>query len=180
MLPGPSHVTLRSMNPFKNTEPMEIEPSGWSEETTGGSRVLVENPDAAQLWAHADVLREAGYTVATCPGPLTANAGDGHHRLYWEDDGTVLRETRRCTVCPLVEHGHCELVEKADVVVTTTQLPESDAILARLRARSSAVVLETVPGAHEDEWLPVTIIDEPVTPESLLAAVGKALEHRAG
>jgi hypothetical protein len=163
------------MNPFKNIEPTHVEHSGWSEETTDGPRVLVENPDAAQRWAHADVLREAGYTVATCPGPLSANASDTHHRLYWEDDGTVLRETRRCTVCPLVEHGHCELVEQADVVVTTTQLPQSDAILARLHARSSAVVLEAVPGAQADGWLPATVIEEPVTPESLLAAVGEAL-----
>lgn len=45
-----------------------IHPEEWPEQS-GKSRVVIENPDRADLWAHAEVLREVGYDVAMCVGP---------------------------------------------------------------------------------------------------------------
>ena len=85
---------------------------------TGKTRVLIENPDRADLWAHAAVLRDAGYEVAMCSGPASAGEQQEH------------------TTCPLLTEGHCPLVEGADVVVSTTQLKNGREILAALNARS--------------------------------------------
>ena len=48
-----------------------IHPQTWPE-SSPKPRVLVENPDGAELWAHAEILRDAGYEVATCAGPADA------------------------------------------------------------------------------------------------------------
>src|SRR5947209_7793734 len=87
-----------------------VEPHEWPERR-GGTRVLVENPHEDYRYEHAQVLRAAGYEVATCSGPT-----DSHG-------------------CPLVENGRCSLVDGADVVVSTTQLPDRLQILGRLTAR---------------------------------------------
>ena len=84
----------------------------------GKARVLIENPDRADLWAHAELLRKAGYDVAMCAGP-TDESAEGQERA----------------VCPLVAQGHCPLVDEADVVVSTTALTDGREIHARLRAR---------------------------------------------
>ena len=68
--------------------------------------ILIENPDRAELWAHEEILREAGYEVATCVGPTAGDATTG--------------EPHSC--CPLLTEGQCDLVSAADVVVSTTSL----------------------------------------------------------
>ena len=85
---------------------------------SGKARVLIENPDRADLWAHAELLRKAGYDVAMCGGPA--------------DEAGQER-----TVCPLVAQGHCPLVDGADVVVSTTALTDGPEIHAQLRAGSA-------------------------------------------
>ena len=80
----------------KKRKPHVIEAGEWHERR-GRDRVLVENPDAAELWAYAETLRDAGYDVATCTGEHP----DGEDR------------------CPLIETGRCGLVAGADVVVST-------------------------------------------------------------
>ena len=82
--------------------PRSIHPGEWPEQT-GKPRVLIENPDGADLWAHAEVLREAGYDVATCAGPTAETKRvpwfrRGH--LYWADPQPMDRQER--TLCPLV------------------------------------------------------------------------------
>lgn len=132
--------------------PRSIHPGEWPEQT-GKPRVLIENPDGADLGAHAEVLREAGYDVATCAGP-TAEIKRvpwfrrGH--LYWGDSQPMERQER--TLCPLISEGHCPLAEGADVVVSTTQLIDSREILATLSARSTpALVVEgTSSGVERD------------------------------
>ena len=104
-----------------------LHPEEWPEHT-GKMRVLIENPDRADLWAHADVLRDAGYDVAICGGPTAEGQHDEHGKHL---------------LCPLLAEGHCPLVEGADVVVSTTQLASSREIIATLSAKSTpALVVE--------------------------------------
>jgi hypothetical protein len=171
-------------------EPLLIIDHGEWPERDGRRRVLVENPDDAELWAHARVLLEAGYEVATCTGPAAA----GRHEpwlgrapwryedpqppeRFYEDPRPEVHTAR--TYCPLLLEGRCPLVEGADAVVTTTALTDGRAILATLRARSSPAVV--VEGTSADLARECDVIDqavrirEPVTPELLLAAVDEAL-----
>jgi hypothetical protein len=132
-----------------------IETGEWSARD-GRKRALVENPDRGQLWAYAETLRDAGYNVATCTGEHP----DGHDR------------------CPLLEVGRCELVEGADVVVSTCSIPRGDKLLAVLSAKGSTPVvfeapepdLERYGGATEN----VTFVPTPVTERTLLDAVARA------
>lgn len=67
--------------------PLAIHPGQWPEQT-GKPRVLIENPDGADLWAHAEVLRKAGYDVATCVGPTAETKQVPWFRresLYWAE-----------------------------------------------------------------------------------------------
>lgn len=88
---------------------LAITPPTWPARR-GRARILVENPDGAELWAHTEALQEAGYDVASCSGPST----DGH------------------AVCPLVANGRCGAVEDADVVISTTTL---GAVVAAISSR---------------------------------------------
>jgi hypothetical protein len=144
--------------------PRVIHPEEWPEQS-GRPRVLIENPDGADLWAHADVLREAGYDVAMCGGPSAET--EQHER----------------TVCPLVTEGRCPLVEGADVVVSTTRLTDGREILGRLSARSSpALVVEGTSSdlkRHSDvigDSLEITL---PVLPQQLVEAVERVRFTRA-
>ena len=103
-------------------EPHMIEAGEW-EARSGRPRALVENPDAAQLWAYAEILREAGYEVATCAGEHP----DGADR------------------CPFIETGHCSLVEGADVVVSTCSVGRGDRLLAVLGLTGSTPVVFEAP-----------------------------------
>jgi len=132
-----------------------IETGDWPERE-GRKRVLVENPDGAQLWAYAEVLREAGYDVATCAGEHP----DGGDR------------------CPLIETGRCGLVEGADVVFSTCSIPRGDRLLAVLGSQGSTpIVFEaTRPDFERYAHLAenATLIATPVTEQTLLDAIALA------
>jgi hypothetical protein len=135
-----------------------IHPQTWPEPSRK-PRVLVENPDGAELWAHADILREAGYEVATCAGP--AEPASWHQRP---------------TTCPLVGEGRCPLAEGADVVVTTTDLRDGAEIVAALGTSvPAALVVETRPGEQPKTARERVLIEGPVTEERLLEAVAASL-----
>lgn len=107
-------------------KPRTIAPPIW-EPRRGCARVLVENPDGAEVWAHTEALQEAGYDVATCFGP----------------------SVRGRVVCPLVSEGNCTAVEEADVVITTTSLDDDRAVIAALCYRHPKGLI--VEGADADE-----------------------------
>ena len=158
---------LKSLLLGRGRTPRMIEHGEWPERS-GCRRVLIENPDAADLWAHAGILGDAGYDVVTCLGPSAP--------------GTV-PANGTATFCPLVEHGDCPLVEGADVVVSTTCVTGSREILASLTSRRlPALVVEGTSSALErdSDVIPAETvrIAEPVTPELLLTAVGAALADR--
>ena len=137
-----------------------IETGDWPERE-GRRRVLVENPDGAQLWAYAEMLREAGYDVATCAGEHP----DGGNR------------------CPLIETGRCGLVEGADVVFSTCSIPRGDKLLAVLGTQGSTpIVFEaTQPDFERYSHLAqsATLIATPVTEQTLLAAIAQARSETA-
>ena len=122
-----------------STPPQHIHPGEWPAESDK-PRVLIENPNRADLWAHANLLREAGYDVAMCGGPTPEP-----ERVPWykrlTTAGVPKEEREERLLCPLVAEGHCPLVEGADVVVSTTQLIDSHEIHAKLRARTSPVLV---------------------------------------
>jgi hypothetical protein len=137
-----------------------IEPGGWLARQ-GRGRVLVEDPDAAQLWAYAKTLREAGYDVATCAGE--------------HPDGTGR--------CPLIETGHCGLVEGADVVVSTCSMHRGDELLAVLAARGSTPILFEAPKPDFERYAHLAenakLLPTPVTEQALLDAVAQARSDAA-
>ena len=132
-----------------------IETGEWSVRD-GRKRALVENPDRGQMWAYAETLREAGYNVATCTGEHP----DGHDR------------------CPLLEVGRCELVEGADVVVSTCSIPRGDKLLAVLSAEGSTPVVFEAPKPDFERYDSaaenVMLVPPPVTEQTLLEAVARA------
>lgn len=136
-------------------KPHIIETGEWPERE-GRKRALVENPDAAQLWAYAEVLRGAGYEVATCTGE--------------HPDGE--------SVCPLIETGKCGLVDGADVVVSTCSIQRGDKLLAVLGTKGSTPVVFEVPPPDFERYGHLaenaTLVPTPVTEKSLLDAVAKA------
>lgn len=128
-------------------------------ERSGHARILVESPYEDVRHEHAFVLRKAGYEVATCAGPL-------------EGDKTV--------VCPLVAEGHCALVDGADVVVSTPRLAQGRAIVGRLTARTSPVVVVEGGAPDLDRERAVLrdarVLPLPVRTDDLLRVVGDAAE----
>lgn len=132
-----------------------IETGDWPERE-GRKRVLVENPDASQLWAYAEILREAGYDVATCAGEHP----DGKDR------------------CPLIETGRCGLVEGADVVVSTCSIQRGDKLLAVLGTQGSTPVVFEAPKPDFERYAHLaenaTLIATPVTEKTLLDAIAQA------
>jgi DNA-binding NtrC family response regulator len=152
------------MRPFTSKTPRLLHLEEWPAQT-GKTRVLIENPDRADLWAHADVLRRAGYDVAMCSGPTEAGEQQEH------------------TTCPLLAEGHCPLVEGADVVVSTTQLTDGREILAALSARStSALVVEGTRSELQREHDAIGGAVEltlPVLPQQIVEAVERARSVRA-
>lgn len=122
----------------------------------GRERVLIENPDGAQLWAYAETLREAGYQVATCAGEHP----EGGHR------------------CPLIETGHCGLVEGADVVVSTCSMPRGERLLAVLGQDGSTPIVFEASAPDFERYAHLaesaTLVPTPVTGRALLDAVASA------
>ncbi len=82
------------------------------------TRVLVEEPDVAEAYAYWRLLDNNGYEVSWCPGPRGLGA----------------------RTCPLVACGQCELVERADVVVSSLGF----------RRESSRKVVAALSGLHPD------------------------------
>jgi hypothetical protein len=165
----------------RKSPPRSIHPEEWPEQS-GKPRVLIENPDRADLWAHADLLRKAGYDVATCGGPTAETEHvPWFRRLYRADPQPTERQER--TLCPLVAEGRCPLVEGADVVVSTTQLTDSREILATLSARSSPALV--VEGTSFDLERDSDAIGDsveltlPILPQQLVEAVERARSTRA-
>jgi hypothetical protein len=141
--------------------------------------VLIEHPDGADLWAHADALREAGYDVAVCRGPSGAAERVPRFRRprgYWEDSQPVERTER--TLCPLISEGHCPLAEGADVVVSSTRVTDGREIVAALSGRSApALVVEGTTlelKRYGDAIGGATEIEVPVSPKQLVQAVERA------
>lgn len=157
-----------------------LDPGDWRRSAATTPRILVEHPDRGELWARAEILREAGYQVSTCAGPHVACAsqpGTGTAAQLPEDVAPLGAEER--LVCPLAAGGDCLLVEGADVVVTTTELVDSAAILAAHRdaGRRSIVVEGPAPALVRagDIVAGAILVEEPVTEFRLLAAVREAL-----
>jgi hypothetical protein len=144
----------------RRREPHVIEAGEW-EARRGRPRVLVENPDGAQLWAYAETLREAGYDVATCAGEHP----DGADR------------------CPLIETGRCGLVEGADVVVSTCSIPRGDRLLAVLGLLGSTPVVFEAPPPDFERYAHLAdnakLVPTPVTAQALLDAVAQARAEAA-
>jgi hypothetical protein len=139
----------------KRKDPAQLHPEEWPE-PGGKPRVLIENPDGAELWAHADVLREAGYDVAMCGGPSPKTEDHDH------------------TSCPLVTEGRCPLVDGADVVVSTTRLTDGREILRALSARTTPLVVEgTTADLERDRDVTGDALEIalPVMPSQLVEAV---------
>ena len=158
--------------------PLSIHPGEWPEHA-GKPRVLIENPDRADLWAHADLLRRAGYDVAICGGPVAEIApARWHRRLISPSSAPDPAERRPRVLCPLVTEGHCPLVEGADVVVSTTQLTDGGEILAALSARTDlALVVEGTSADLDREAAAIgdsVAITLPVLPQQLVRAVEQA------
>ena len=146
--------------------------------------MLIENRNRADLWAHAEILRGAGYDVALCHGPSKPVERAPWYRRrpgFLTDAGQGQPHEER-TLCPLVVAGRCSLVEGADVVVSTTELDESREVLAALSSRGSpALVVEgTRPHLERDRDVigAATAIELPVTEQRLLSAVEDALASR--
>lgn len=81
-------------------------------------RVLIENADAAVLWASERVLSRGGFEVETCSGP---------------DD-------RRVT-CTLAIDGCCELAERADVIVNGLAPQHGDILASQRRVLGNTPVV---------------------------------------
>ena len=159
-----------------------IEPDEWPTRT-GRARVLIEHPDPATLWAEAEAMRDAGYDVAVCTGPTKTfehKRSFGVRLRTFADEEAPPDEARQ--TCPLLVNGRCSLVDQADVVVSTTDLGESQSVLAalsnrsapRLVVESSKAVLDR--GGHEIG--DATVVEVPVTEKTLLEAVSEALSSR--
>lgn len=122
--------------------PKKVTPAKWP---AGNSpRVLFENPDLAVAGAQAASLRTLGYDVAFCRGP--ENASSYVRPLYWSDAETPLS---RRLVCPLTRGGECTLADGADVIITTTNLVDANAVHDALQA-GQATVLVVEPGKMVD------------------------------
>lgn len=81
-------------------------------------RVLVEHTDPLLGARTARALHDAGYAVATCPGP---SVGDP---------------------CPLLRGRDCTLARRADVIVSNlAEHPDGQCVAAALRARYPRVPL---------------------------------------
>jgi len=124
-------------------------------------RVLIEEPDAGEAFAYWRLLTHHGYQVSWCPGPT----------------GPPPRR------CPLVALGHCELVQCADVVVSSLPLhrESSREVIAALRHLHPETPMIVQAPQHllarcgslfeEGSWN----IRTPVTSEILLDSVELAL-----
>lgn len=140
------------------------EPSGASDAEADASdapKVLLESGDGAEAHALWRLLRRNGYDVSWCPGPRAHDARG----------------------CPLVESGHCDLVDEADVVLCSLNLadPSTRQVLeAHHRHEPARTVLVAAPRPLADRYADVIdgsdVVAVPLTGEGVVEAVE---EHRA-
>ena len=132
----------------------------WDPESEGQVRVLLECQHTDSPAIIASVIEREGYAVRTCTGP---------------DAGR----------CDLVAHGHCDLVDGADVVVNLLRDPVEGPQIADAVAsvrRPPALVVERPwpkdgagPGPAGAR---AAVVHPPVTRASLVAAIDEALGDR--
>ncbi len=132
----------------------------WGPETEGRVRILVECQHTDSPEIIASVIEREGYAVRTCAGP---DAGQ----------------------CDLVAHGHCGLVDGADVVVNLLRDPvEGPRIaeaVASVRRPPGVVVERPRPRQGDDVATPpsrATVVHPPVTRSSLVEAIEQVLQER--
>ena len=125
-------------------------------------RVLIEEPDVAEAFAYWRLLEGKGYAVSWCPGPT----------------GLPPRQ------CPLVAFGHCDLVQCADVVVSSLPLHRevSRKVIAALRnVYPETPMVVQAPQQLLARWAPLfeghswEAMRMPVTSQTLLDSVQLAL-----
>lgn len=124
-------------------------------------RVLIEEPDVARAYAYWRLLDNNGYEASCCRGPRGLDPRP----------------------CPLVACGRCELVERADVVVSSLGLhrESSRKVVAALRRlhpdtpvviQASQQMLARWAPLFEAHWGPMSI---PANKRTLLDSVESAL-----
>ncbi len=135
-----------------------------AEVVPGGARVLVEESDGAEAFAYWRLLTDNGYDVQWCPGP----GGQPGSR------------------CALVACGHCELVERADVVVSSLGIdnePSRDVLASIRRVYPETPVIVQASKRELSRWASLfdgnRILRTPVTGRALLDSVRDALAHRS-
>ncbi len=127
----------------------------WETAPADGVRVLIECQHTDSPAIIASVIEREGYAVRTCTGP---------------DAGR----------CDLVEHGHCGLVDGADVVVNLLRDPVEGPQIAEAVAsvrRPPALVVERPRPRASDAPGSGTVVHPPITRASLVAAIDDALQH---
>ncbi len=137
---------------------LKLEPSDWRN-GNGRPRVLIEHHDSSIGVAVGNLLAAEGYEVSNCRGP--------------ED---------RSGKCPLVGVGVCERAEDADVIFYGLEVSELDdrEVLKGLRAHfpDTPVIIEMpvsrIP-LYEDQLEGCVIVPQPLTRDTLLKAVDRAL-----
>lgn len=141
-----------------STHEPRLSPQPWP---WAGPRVLIEQTDEARADALVTQIRQAGYSVAVCPGPLP----DVH--------------------CPLTGDEGCAAAQGADVVVSGLGLQSGEArdALAALRRRlpKTPLIVEAPPedAANWPELVEGCEVVNPPAPERLLESIRSALERGA-
>ena len=128
-----------------------------------GARVLIEEPDGAEAFAYWSLLTDNGYEVEWCPGPGRPSHGQ----------------------CPLVSSGHCELIEHADVVVSSIGIdhePCRDVLGAIRRLHPETPVIVEATQREFTRWGDLFdgnwALRTPVTGDALLGSVRDVLANR--
>lgn len=128
-------------------------------------RVLLEHPDRERGLAAATALRQAGYAVGVCQGPLESG--------------------RPPARCPLVGPAGCMLVDGADVVVSSLGVERNETceVIEALRIKypRTPLIVELPPeaaGRRRDLLGSCDLLEGPAEPEAVVVAVQRALEVR--
>ena len=136
-----------------------LSPQPWT--WIGSPRVLIEHADETKGMSLAAAVRQAGYTVAVCPGPAQSER------------------------CPLTGDEGCEAAHGADLIVTSLGLGtrQSREVFEALRTRCprTPLVVE-VTREETEEWPDLLqgceVVISPVTPDALVATVRGVLAPR--
>jgi hypothetical protein len=121
------------------------------------SRILLEMTDGAEAVAYWRLLKENGYEVEWCPGP----------------EGPPAQR------CPLVTSGRCELVERADVVVSALGLDKESCrkvVAARGRLHPETPVVTQASRSDFARWANLVEGDQPLPTPVCERALLRSLE----